>query len=329
MPTVETVLGPIQDAALGFTLSHEHVLVAMGADNHHYPWLFNWEKTKANAIRELQEAKAGGVETIIDLTTPDLGRDIEFVRDVAAAAGINIVVATGIWRDVPRSFWERSLDRIADIFVHEIEVGIGETGIKAGVIKVANDAEGVMPEAERVLRGAARAVKRTGCPISTHQWAPAKVGARQVEIFLDEGAPMDRICIGHSADTTDVAYLESLLQTGVYLSMDRYPGAEGRPDWRERNATVKALVDRGWAHRLMLGHDYAPAPISARHREDIASSGPTRYLFLSTVALPALRDAGLDAETIDLMMREVPRRFLTGTQPSTAPGPAHPEVSKD
>jgi phosphotriesterase-related protein len=311
--TVETVLGPIQDAALGFTLSHEHVLVAMGADNHHYPWLFDWEQTKANAIRELQEAKAGGVETIIDLTTPDLGRDIEFVRDVAAAAGINIVVATGIWRDVPRSFWERSLDRIADIFVHEIEVGIGETGIKAGVIKVANDAEGVTPEAERVLRGAARALKRTGCPISTHHWAPAEVGRRQVEIFRDEGAPMERICIGHSADTTDLRYLESLLQSGVYLSMDRYPGADGRPDWRQRNATVKALVDGGWAHRLMLGHDHAPAPVSARHQGDGNTADTTRYLFLSTVALPALRDVGVDAETIDIMMREVPRRFLSGT----------------
>ena len=312
MPTVETVLGPIDDTALGFTLSHEHVLVAMGEDNHHYPWLFDWERTRANTVRELAEAKAGGVDTIIDLTTPDLGRDVEFVRDVARDSGVNIVAATGIWRDVPRSFWERGIDRIADIFVREIEVGIGETGIKAGVVKVANDAEGVTPEAERVLRGAARALKRTGCPISTHQWAPTKVGARQVEIFLDEGAPMDRICIGHSADTTDVTYLESLLETGVYLSMDRYPGAEGRPDWRQRNATVKALVDRGWAHRLMLGHDYAPAPVSARHRSDAAASDPTRYLFLSTVALPALRDDGVNAETIDLMMREVPRRFLTG-----------------
>src|SRR5438093_1273488 len=193
MPTIETVLRPIDDAALGFTLSHEHVLVAMGEDNHHYPWLFDWERTRANIVRELAEAKSGGVDTIIDLTTPDLGRDVEFVRDVARASAVNVVVATGIWRDVPRSFWERSLDRIADIFVREIEVGIGETDIKAGVIKVANDVEGVTPEAERVLRGAARALKRTGCPISTHHWAPGEVGLRQVEIFQDEGAPMERI----------------------------------------------------------------------------------------------------------------------------------------
>jgi phosphotriesterase-related protein len=213
---------------------------------------------------------------------------------------------------VPRSFWSRDPDDIADIFVREIEAGIDSTGIKAGVIKVANDAEGVTPQAEPVLRGAARALKRTGCPISTHHWAPAEVGRRQVEIFREEGAPMDRICIGHSADTTDTDYLEDLLRAGVYLSLDRYPGGEGRPSWQERNATVKALIDRGWAHRLMLGHDHAPSPIPAGRAGDSGAPGVTRYLFVSTVALPALREDGVSEADIDLMMRDAPRRFLTG-----------------
>jgi phosphotriesterase-related protein len=283
----------------------------MGEDTRHYPWLYDWEKTRRNAIQELSEAKAGGVDTIIDLTTPDLGRDVRFVRDVANASGINVVVATGIWRDVPRSFWGRDIDRIADIFVREIEVGIEDTGVKAGVIKVANDAEGVTPEGERVLRGAARASKRTGCPISTHHAAPERVGTRQIEILAEEGVPMHQVCIGHSADTTDVDYLESLLRAGVYLSMDRYPGAEPRPDWRQRNATVKALIDRGWAARLMLGHDHAPGAVS------IHAAGPwpteqTRYLFVTTTAIPALIEDGVSLETIDVMMRDVPRRFLTG-----------------
>lgn len=312
MAQVQTVLGPIDSAQLGVTLSHEHVFVFMGEDNHHYPWMFDMEATRERAIQELSEAKAGGVDSLIDLTTPDLGRDVEFVRDVAKASGVNVVVATGIWRDVPRSFWARDIDKIADIFVHEIEEGIGKTDVKAGVIKVANDAGGVTPEAERVLRGAARATNRTGCPISTHQWAPERVGMRQVEIFEDEGAPMDRVCIGHSPDTTDVDYLESLLQRGVYLSMDRYPGGDGRPNWQQRNQTLKALIDRGWAHRLMLGHDYAPAPVSAGSKRSQPSGEVTRYLFISTTALPALRKDGVPDETIDLMMREVPRQFLTG-----------------
>ncbi len=311
MPTVQTVLGPVNGADLGVTLSHEHVVVAMGADNLHYPWRFDWERTRANAVRELSEAKAGGVSTMIDLTTPDLGRDVAYVRDIAAATGMNIVVATGIWRDVPRSFWARDLDEIADIFVHEITQGIGNSTIKAGVIKVANDAGGVTPEGERILRGAARALKRTGCPISTHHWAPEQVGRRQVEIFAQEGAPMDRIAIGHSADSTDVGYLESLLHTGVYLSMDRYPGGPGRAQWRQRNETVKALIDRGWASRLMLGHDHAPAPVLVGAPTP-PPPGPTRYLFVSNVAVPDLKERGVPEETIDLMQRDVPRWFLTG-----------------
>ncbi len=307
---VQTVLGPVEPERLGTVLSHEHVLVTFG-EHLHYPWLYDWSRTKERVVAELKEAKAGGIDTLIDLTTPDLGRDARFVADVARESGMNVVVATGIWRDIPRPFWTRDPDEIAEIFVREIEVGIGDTGIKAGVIKVANDAEGVTPEGERILRGAARALKRTGCPISTHQWAPAQVGARQVEIFREEGAPLDRVCIGHSADTTDVAYLESLLQAGVFLSMDRYPGAPGRPSWQERNATVRALIERGWADRLMLGHDYAPLPVRAGAKDE-RREGPTRYLFLHTVALPALREAGVPEETIRMMLREVPRWFLTG-----------------
>ena len=314
MASIETALGAIPESELGVTLSHEHVLVFMGADNRHYPWLFDWEKTRGRVTRELTEAKAGGVDALIDLTTPDLGRDVQFVAEVAAASRMNVVVATGIWRDVPRSFWERDPEQIADIFVREIEVGIGETGIKAGVIKVANDAEGVTPQAELVLRGAARALKRTGCPISTHQWAPKEVGRRQVEIFQEEDAPMERICIGHSADTTDVDYLTELLNTGVYLSMDRYPGRPGRLDWRQRNATVKALVDGGWTHRLMLGHDYNPGPVLAGQRET-PEAKRTGYLHLATVALPALRSDGVSDEAIDMMLRDVPRNFLTGKKP--------------
>ena len=172
---VETVLGPVEPAALGTTLGHEHVLISIGEDTVHYPWLFDWDLTRRNAIRDLREAKAGGVDTLIDLTTPDLGRDVGFVRDVAAASGMQVVVATGVWLTIPASFRERDPDEIADIFVREIEVGIADTDIKAGVIKVANDTAfgGVTPQSERILRGAARALKRTGCPISTHQSATA------------------------------------------------------------------------------------------------------------------------------------------------------------
>jgi len=147
---------------------------------------------------------------------------------------------------------------------------------------------GVTEAGERILRSAARACLRTGVPISTHHWAPLQVGTRQAEILLDAGAPPRLVCIGHSADSTDADYLESLLRLGVYLSMDRYPGREPRPDYRARNATVAELVRRGWAGRLMLGHDYGVRLVE-RGVAPVPPAQPTLYLFLSKTALPGLR----------------------------------------
>jgi len=311
MTYIQTATGPVDADQLGFTLSHEHLLVGSAGVFEGFPFLFNMEATRTQVIRELREARASGVQTIIDLTTLDLGRDVKLAAEASRESGVHVVVATGIWLDVPRFFWDRDPDLLARVFIHEIQESIGETGIKAGVIKVANDVGGVTEQGELALRAAARACIATNAPISTHQWAPEQVGLRQVEIFENEGINMSRVCIGHSADTTDVEYLVRLLERGVVLSMDRYPGREGRPNWRQRNDTVKALINRGYADRLMLGHDYAPAPILAG-QEPPAYHEPTGYLFLTRTGIPGLRELGVSEAVIHTMTVEVPRRFLSG-----------------
>lgn len=307
MATIQTALGPIDAADLGFTLSHEHAAMQSPLVRHYYPWLGHRELARDGSIRELREAKAGGVDAIVELSTPDLGRDAALLAEISRQSGVHMVIATGLWRDIPAAVEGMPIDELADVFVREIEQGIDGTAIRAGVIKVANDAEGVSPRGERVLRAAARAARRTGVGISTHHWAPLEVGRRQLEIFQDEDTPPHLVCIGHSADSTDVGYLESLLQAGVYVSMDRYPGVPPRPQWEERNRTVKALIDRGWARRLMLGHDYA-----RDYRREPAPNQVQHYLFLSKTAIPALIADGVAQADIDLMMRDAPRRFLSG-----------------
>lgn len=140
-------------------------------------------------------------------------------------------------------------------------------------------------------------------------------GAEQVRIFQEEGVQMDRVSIGHTADSTDLAYLERLLNTGVYLTMDRYPGRNST--WEQRNATVKALIDRGWGSRIMLGHDgFAAAWVwagrDAPRGGTSAQANPDGMLFVSRKAIPALLQDGVSPDAITLMTRENPRRFLTG-----------------
>jgi phosphotriesterase-related protein len=314
MATIETVLGPIDAETLGFTLSHEHVVGGGAQERWYYPWRFDWERTRERASAQLRTVKAEGVDAIIDLTTPDLGRNVAMLAENARATGVHVIAATGMWRDVPRVFATRDIDESAAIFIREIEVGVDDTGIKAGAIKVANDEEGISEAHERVLRAAARASIRTGCPISTHHWARGEQGREQLRIFQEEGLPAHQICIGHSADTTDADYLEALLREGAYLSMDRYPGRPGRPNWQERNATVKELVDRGWANRLMLGHDASASRAVPAGDAEPPSDGynPDGLLFLTRTGIPALLEAGVAQEAVDEMTREVPRRFLSG-----------------
>lgn len=318
MASVNTVLGPVDAGTLGFTLSHEHVMnVALWR---HLPVLYDREATVAKAVRLVTAAKQGGIDSMIDLTTFDLGREVSIIRAAAEASGMNIVVATGVWRDIPRSFWGRDPDWIARFMFHEIEHGIDDTEVKPGAIKLAQDVEHVengrlTENAERVVRAAARVARETGVPISTHQWAPMEIGRLQLEVIYEEKVPPHLVCIGHSADTTDDKYLESLLQTGCYLSMDRYPGGwGGRPDWRQRNETVRRLVERGWAGRIMLGHDYPPRPVLAGV-EDEPEPEPVRYTFIKNVAIPALLEAGVSQRQVAMMTIEAPKRFLTGEKP--------------
>lgn len=311
MATVQTATGPVDASKLGFTLSHEHTVMGAGSVWPYYPGLVDWEQTEQRVIETLRTSKENGIDSLIDLSTPDLGRNAAFMRRVSEVTGFNIIVGTGTWRDIPRMFWDKTPEWIAHLYIEEITNGVEGTGIKAGVIKVANDIEGVTATAELVLRAAAIACRETGTPISTHHWAMTKVGTRQSEVLLEGGTPPHLVCIGHSADTTDVEYLESLLKLGVYLSMDRYPGRDPRPFWPARNETVTELCRRGWAGRLMLGHDRGTRAV-VRGLE--AEHDPRLYLFLKETAIPDLLQRGVTEEQIRLMTVEVPARFLSGAE---------------
>ena len=301
---------------MGFTLSHEHVLVTSAGIQYVYPEFIDREGTINRAVTEFKQAYSEGLRTIVDVTTIDLGRDIRMLEQVSRESGINIICATGTWRDIPRVFWSATPDMIAPLYIREIEEGIEGTGIKAAIIKVANDVGGVTPEGEIILRAAARAQKATGVPISTHTWAPERVGEQQVRIFEEEGVDLNRVYVGHSNDTTDTGYLIGLLEKGVWIGLDRYPGGRtpATPDWEGRTDTVKKLIDAGFGHRIMLGHDWSVTlSIASRQiQDDRQNYNPDGYLFITRKVLPRLRELGATEEQINQIMVDNPRRFFEG-----------------
>ncbi len=317
MSIINSVLGPLDTANIGYTLSHEHVLVASAGIQQAFPEFIDRAGTLNQGVAQLRQARAEGVRTIVDVSTMDLGRDIRLLEEVSRGSGVQIIAATGIWRDIPRVFWGATPDMLAPLFIREIQEGIEGTGIKAGIIKVANDMGGVTAEGEIILRAAARAQKATGAPISTHTWAPERVGEQQVRIFEDEGVDLNRVYIGHSNDTTDVDYLLGLLKKGVWLGLDRYPGGRmpGTPNWEQRTETAKKLIDAGFGHRIMLSHDWSVSLLIA-NREMQAQRmqyNPDGYLFIPRRVVPRLQELGATEQDVQNIFVNNPRRFFEGS----------------
>lgn len=316
MPTLNTVLGPLEAADLGFTLSHEHVGTNAAGLRHTYPEFIDRAGIIEQSTAALKEAYAEGLRTIVDVSTFDLGRDIAMIAEVARQSGVNIVVATGNHLAVPRPFGDVSPDVIAPMYVREVEEGIEDSGVKAAVIKVASDRGGITPPQEVVLRAAARAHLQTGAPISTHTWSPDRVGEQQVAILEEEGADLTRVYIGHSNDDTDLDYLLGLLEKGVWLGLDRYPGGRvpGTPDWEQRTEVAKKLMDAGYTERIMLSHDYSvpKARNGAEVQEERRRANPDGYNFISRHVLPRLMELGASEQDIHQITVENPRRFFVG-----------------
>ena len=316
MPFVNTVLGPVDTADLGFTLSHEHVGTNAAGLRHTYPEIINRPALKEQAVAAFKDAYAEGVRTMIEVSTFDLGRDIELIQEVSRESGVQVIAATGNHLAVPRPFGEVSPDVIAAMYVREIKEGIEGTGIKAGIIKVASDRGGVTQPQENVLRAAALTHKQTGIPISTHTWSPDRGGDQQVRILQEEGVDLNRVYIGHSSDDTDMGYLLGLLAKGVWLGMDRYPGGRdpSTPNWEVRTEIVKKLIDEGHCGRIMLSHDYSvpKARYMPEEQEARRAANPDGFNFIGRYVLPRLKDLGATDQDIHTMMVDNPRRFLEG-----------------
>lgn len=322
MSKVETMRGAIDSAALGRVLIHEHIFLTDHEYIANYRPDFDEDAMVADAVTELDQLKALGIDTIIDLTVLGLGRDIPRIARVAEKTALNIIVATGIYTfdHVPEAFayWGPGLlydvpeEPLVGLFVKDIVEGIAGTGFKAGALKCAIDKPGLTPGVERIMRAVARAHVATGAPISVHTAPHERTGLIAQRVFAEEGVDLADVIIGHSGDSTDIDYLMELADKGSILGMDRF-GIEFVTKTPERVATIVELVKRGYGDRIGLSHDcacwayYLP---SDQLRRDLMPEH--RYTHVCNTVVPALLEAGVSQTDIDRMFIDNPRRHFEG-----------------
>jgi len=316
MPTlINTVTGTIAPAQLGRTLMHEHVFVQYGGPSADcLP-----SGRKFNAIAERcagfgKGIRTYGVSTVVDPTTVDLGRNPLLLAEVAARTGLTIICATGIYSTGAYLRIRRELggdiDAVSELFIKELTVGIDDTGIKAGVIKVVTGHPVIIEEERELLLAAARASVATGTPIITH--TEGVLGVEQQKILGDAGVPLHRIIIGHSCLSRDFEYHTRLVCGGSYVAFDRF-GMPDIPD-ETRASSLMKLLDAGYAYRLMVSHDSVwywangPSIGTGAYKNWI----PTNFF---ERVIPMLRFGGATDEQIETMLTGNPRCYFAGETP--------------
>jgi phosphotriesterase-related protein len=323
---VNTVLGPREASQLGRVLMHEHVFILTPELAADYPEEIGWDESAkaAEAIASLGELKAAGIDTIVDLTVMGMGRDVARLEQISQASGVQIVVATGLYTfdALPRYLQIAGpgtllggMDPMVRMFLKDIEVGIAGTGIRAGILKCASDRPGITDGVRRVFVAAAEAHRRTGVPISTHSSSEVGGGPAQQDLLASCGVDLSRVVIGHSGETTDLDYLQSIADRGSYLGMDRFGMDRGRwpVNFDQRVETVAELCRRGYAAQVVLSHD---AHVFMDWRPDQLMPGTSadvpdwHFTHISTKVLPALRERGVSEEQIDQMVRINPAAIL-------------------
>lgn len=318
MTSVPTVTGTVESAELGRVLVHEHVFVVNEEYRQNFQGDWDEEGKIADAVRDLNELKGLGIDTILDPTVLGLGRYIPRIQKIAAQTDLNIVVATGVYtyNEIPFQFHYSGPGLLFDVpepmtelFVKDLTEGIADTGVRAGFLKCAIEEQGMTPGVERVMRAVAQAHVRTGAPITVHTNPHTRSGLEAQRVLREEGVDLTKVVIGHSGDTTDLDYLAELADAGSLLGMDRF-GLDVLLPFEDRVRTVVDLVERGYAEKIVLAHD-ASCFIDWFDPEAKRQVVPKwNFRHISEDVLPALRDGGVSDHDIETMLVANPRRYF-------------------
>ncbi len=322
---IQTVTGPITPDALGKTLMHEHLLVGFpGWDSDTMNPGPTRDEMRATVADRVAEMRGHGVVSMLDPCPADLARDVEFMAEMASRTGLQIICATGLYNESEgghpywhfRSNFVSVVEPMAELFEKELTEGIGDTGIRAGIIKVATGAGEVTEYETQILTAAAKASVATGAPITTHT-DEGTMGVEQQRILTDNGVPAHRIIIGHSCGTADHDYHMKIAQSGSYLGFDRFGIEMVQPD-EKRVASLLKLIEAGAVGHVVVSHDlvfcWRGVPVPPALYEEITKVWNPSHFFERIV--PKLLSGGASEAQIDRMLIDNPRAFFAGKKPA-------------
>jgi phosphotriesterase-related protein len=310
---VRTVLKdyPPEDLAGGATLFHEHLSLApdfmprwiayargAAAPQTPPPSAAPFFMQDADLMTdELSQAKAEGIACIVDAGHPDMGRDIDFLRQISRSSGLPIVAGAGFYSQpfYPREISAWSENQIFDALIRQVNAApigaLGEIGSWDYI---------TAPE-RKVFRAVGRAHAATNLPIFTHTGIPGKSALEQLDLLEDAGVDPKRVAIGHLGNLVDpkVDVHKAICRRGAFAGFDR----QGGPGDAQQVPMVMALLEAGFAENLLFSADLSS-------RAQTYHGGGAGYARALTVFVPKLKAAGAGDDVLHTIMVDNPRRFL-------------------
>ncbi len=236
---------------------------------------------------EVAKVKTAGVACIVDGGHPDMGRDVNFLRQVSMKSGVPIVAGGGFYSQpfYPKEISTMSEEQIVKALIKQAD---DDT---LGVFGEIGSWDEITADERKVFRAVGKAHLATNLSIFTHTGIPGKSALEQLDILEDAGVKPDRVVIGHLGNLVDtnVYVHKAICRRGAFVGFDR----QGGNGDAQQVPMVMALIDAGFADHLMFSAD--------------ASSGYAKTL---TVFVPKLKAAGVSDQVLHRITVDNPRRFL-------------------
>ena len=246
---------------------------------------------------ELSIAKREGIACIVDGGHPDMGRDVNFLRQISMKSGLPIVVGAGFYTQpfYPKEISTMSEDQIVQALIKQVDAD------PIGVFGEIGSWDDISADERKVFRAIGKAHVATNIPIFTHTGIPGKSALEQLDILEDAGVKPDRIVIGHLGNLVDntVQVHKAICRRGAFVGFDR----QGGNGDAQQVPMVMALIEAGFANNLMFSADASSANQMKRNKGD-------GYAKTLTVFVPKLKAAGANDEVLHRIMVDNPRRFL-------------------
>ena len=303
MTGITTTLGIKSSVELGLILPHEHIFVDLRTWD--IPGYAQAEVDEVVQLMapEIRKAKEAGVTAIVECSTVGVGRRADIDRAVSEAAGLPLVIPTGIYREpwVPDWAHAASEAKLSGWMLSELQGEIEGSGVQAGWIKLSAGDDGLTSCEAKILRAAATAGRETNVVIGSHTIC-GRVVRDQLDIIEAMGYSPERFIWIHTQAEPDFELHLEMARRGAWLEYDAIGNIEGEKD-EYYIQHIQHLLDAGLGDQLLLSHDrgwYDPA---------LPGGGvPKPYTYLPEQFLPKLRAVGVDETTIHQLTHVNPYR---------------------